>query len=160
MLFTIKKDNKSIVDKKGIIYAILSALFFGTNALIQKYATNNGLVYSQQVYFAGMVFISALVYLIIKEKNISILKQIKEKDNILGMIGGIVYFFASFFSTLAYKHIPGSIAFTIVQLNAVWTVLVGILIFKEIEFKKHWQRIIAGIVLAIIGVIMLLIAQK
>ena len=160
MLFTIKKDNKSIVDKKRIIYAILSALFFGTNALIQKYATNNGLVYSQQVYFAGMVFISALVYLIIKEKNISILKQIKEKDNILGMIGGIVYFFASFFSTLAYKHIPGSIAFTIVQLNAVWTVLVGILVFKEIEFKKHWQRIIAGIVLAIIGVIMLLIAQK
>ena len=90
----------------------------------------------------------------------SSLKQIKEKDNILGMIGGIVYFFASFFSTLAYKHIPGSIAFTIVQLNAVWTVLVGILIVKEIEFKKHWQRIIAGIMLAIIGVIMLLIAQK
>lgn len=45
--------------------------------------------------------------------------------------------FASFFSTLAYKYIPGSIAFTIVQLNAVWTVLVGILIFKEIDFKKN-----------------------
>ena len=42
----------------------------------------------------------------------------------------------------------------------MWTVLVGILIFKETEFKKHWQRIIAGIILAIIGVIMLLITQK
>ena len=105
-----------------------------------------------------MVFISALVYLFIKEKNIKIIKYIKEKDNLLGIVGGVVYFFASFFSTLAYKYIPGSIAFTIVQLNAVWTVLVGILVFKEI--KKHWQRIIAGIILAIIGVIMLLIAQK
>ena len=156
MLFTIKNKDERIVDKKGIIYAILSALFFGTNALIQKYATNNGLVYSQQVYFSGSVFISAFVYLFVKEKNIKFLRDIKSKDNILGIIGGFIYFFASFFSTLAYKYIPGSIAFTIVQLNAVWTVLV----FKEIDFKKNWIRILLGIILAIIGVIMLLFAQN
>lgn len=160
MLFTIKNSKEKTVDKKGIIYAILSALFFGINALIQKYATNNGLVYSQQVYFAGLVFISSIVYLLVTEKNIIVLKNINKKDNILGIVGGCIYFFASFFSTLAYKYIPGSIAFTIVQLNAVWTVLVGILLFKEIDFKKHWSRIILGILLAIIGVIMLLFAQK
>lgn len=160
MLFTIRNSKEKIVDKKGIIYAILSALFFGTNALIQKYATNNGLVYSQQVYFSGLVFISSIVYLLITEKNINALKDINKKDNILGIVGGCTYFFASFFSTLAYKYIPGSIAFTIVQLNAVWTVLVGIIIFKEINFKKHWLRIILGILLAIIGVVMLLLAQK
>ena len=160
MLFTIRNSKEKIVDKKGIIYAILSALFFGTNALIQKYATNNGLVYSQQVYFSGLVFISSIVYLLITEKNINALKDINKKDNILGIVGGCTYFFASFFSTLAYKYIPGSIAFTIVQLNAVWTVLVGIIIFNEINFKKHWLRIILGILLAIIGVVMLLLAQK
>lgn len=160
MLFTIKNNKEKIIDKKGIIYAILSALFFGINALIQKYATNNGLIYSQQVYFSGLVFVSSIIYLLITEKNISILKNIKTRDNILGIIGGCTYFFASFFSTLAYKYIPGSIAFTIVQLNAVWTVLVGIIIFKEIDFKKHWLRILLGILLAIIGVIMLLLAQK
>lgn len=160
MLFTIKNKNEKIVDRKGIIYAILSALFFGVNALIQKNATNNGLVYSQQVYFSGLIFISAFIYILIKEKNIKILADIKNKYNILGVIGGSIYFFASFFSTLAYKYIPGSIAFTIVQLNAVWTVLVGILIFKEIDFKKNWIRIMLGILLSIIGVIMLLLAQN
>lgn len=160
MLFTIKNSEEKVVDKKGIIYAILSAIFFGTNALIQKYATNHGLVYSQQVYFSGLVFLSALIYLFIKEKNIKILTEIKSKDNFLGVIGGGIYFFASFFSTLAYRYIPGSIAFTIVQLNAVWTVLVGILIFKEINFKENWKRIVLGIVLAVIGVIMLLFAQN
>lgn len=135
-------------------------MFFGTNALIQKYVTNNGLIYSQQVYFSGFVFISALIYIFIKEKNIKILADVKSKDNILGIIGGAIYFFASFFSTLAYKYIPGSIAFTIVQLNAVWTVLVGILIFKEVDFKKNWLRIVSGIILAIIGVVMLLFAQN
>lgn len=160
MLFTIKNKEEKVLDKKGIIYAILSALFFGTNALIQKYVTNNGLVYSQQVYFSGLVFISAFTYIIFKEKNIKCLLDIKSKDNILGIAGGFLYFFASFFSTLSYKYIPGSIAFTIVQLNAVWTVLVGILIFKEINFKKNWKRIMLGIVLAIIGVVMLLLAQN
>lgn len=160
MLFTIKNKNEEIVDRKGIIYAILSAVFFGVNALIQKNATNNGLIYSQQVYFSGLIFISAFIYILIKEKNIKILADIKNKDNILGVIGGSVYFFASFFSTLAYKYIPGSIAFTIVQLNAVWTVLAGILMFKEIDFKKNWIRIILGILLSVIGVIMLLFSQN
>lgn len=160
MLFTIKNQNEKVVDKKGILYAILSALFFGINALIQKYVTNQGLVYAQQVYFSGFVLISAGIYLLGKEKNIEFLKNIKSKDNILGIVGGCIYFFASFFSTLAYQYIPGSIAFTIVQLNAVWTVLVGILVFREINFKENWKRIIAGIILAIIGVIMLLLAQN
>ncbi len=160
MLFTVKNKDEKIVDKKGIIDAIFSALFFGINALIQKFATNHGLVYSQQVYFSGFVFISALVYLLLKEKNIKILKNVKQKDNVLGIVGGAIYFFASFFSTLAYQYIPGSIAFTIVQLNAVWTVLVGIVIFKEINFKENWKRILLGILLAIIGVVMLLLAQN
>ncbi len=160
MLFTIRKREEQILDKKGIIWAILSAIFFGINALIQKFATNNGLIYAQQVYFSASVFISALVYIWFKEKSIIFMKDIKSKQNILGIIGGITYYFASFFSTLAYKYIPGSIAFTIVQLNAVWTVLVGILMFKEIDFKKNWLRILTGMVFAIIGVIMLLFAQK
>lgn len=160
MLFTIKKREEKIIDKKGIFYAIFSALFFGINALIQKYATNHGLIYSQQVYFSGFVFLSALVYLWIKEKDRKTLKDFKNRNNLLGMVGGAIYFFASFFSTLAYQYIPGSIAFTIVQLNAVWTVLVGILIFKEINFKENWGRILLGILLAIIGVIMLLLAQN
>ena len=160
MIFKIKNEQEKVVDKKGIIYAILSAMFFGTNALIQKYVTNNGLIYSQQVYFSGLVCISAFTYIIIKEKNVKFLFNIKSKDNVLGIVGGFLYFFASFFSTLSYKYIPGSIAFTIVQLNAVWTVLVGILIFKEIDLKKNWKRIMLGIVLAIIGVVMLLFAQN
>lgn len=160
MLFTIRKREEQILDKKGIIWAILSAIFFGINALIQKFATNNGLIYAQQVYFSASVFISALVYIGFKERSIIFMKDIKSKQNILGIIGGITYYFASFFSTLAYKYIPGSIAFTIVQLNAVWTVLVGILMFKEIDFKKNWLRILTGMVFAIIGVIMLLFAQK
>lgn len=160
LLFTIRNKEEKIVDRKGIIYAIISALFFGTNALIQKYVANNGLIYSQQVYFSISVLVTSILYITVKDKKFKNISSINSKDNLLGLIGGIIYYFASFFSTLAYKYIPGSIAFTIVQLNAVWTVLVGILIFKEVNFKANWIRIITGMVFAILGIVMLLFAQK
>ena len=95
-VFIIKNQDEKIVDKKGIIYAILSALFFGTNAFIQKYATNHSLVYSQQVYFSALVFLSALLYIFVKEKDIKVLNYIKNKDNMLGMVGGCIYFLLLF----------------------------------------------------------------
>lgn len=159
-LFTIKNKEEKVIDKKGIIYAAISAIFFGVNALIQKNATNNGLVYAQQVYFSLFAFLSSAIYLIIKNKNLKEITNIKDKNNLLALLGGIIYYFASYFSVLAYKFIPASIAFTIVQLNAVWTIIVGILVFKEIDFKKNWIRILLGICFAIIGVVMLLFAQK
>ena len=160
MLFTIKRDDEVIIDKKGIIYAIVSALFFGTNAWLRKYVTAEGFVYAQQLYGSIAVFITALIYIVIKDRNGKELLNLKDKNNYLAIVGGSIYYFASYFFVLAYNYIQGSIAFTIVQLNAVWTVLVGILVFKEMNFKKNWLRISAGIIVAIIGVVMLLFAQK
>jgi glucose uptake protein GlcU len=160
VLFTIKKDNEIIIDKKGILYAVTAALFFGTNALIRKYVTNHDLVYAQQIYSSLSVFIPAALYLLFKDKNFIKKINIKAKDNYWALIGGAVYYFASYTFVLAYKYIAGSIAFTIVQLNAVWTVLVGILIFKEIDFNRNKLRIIMGIIFSILGVIALLYAQK
>jgi glucose uptake protein GlcU len=160
ILFTIKKEEQKKIEIKSVGYAVISAVFFGTNALIMRFATREGFLYAQQLYFSAFVFISAVVYLLIKEKKINELKNISNKKNLLGVIGGAIYYFASYFSASSFKYIEGSIGFTIVQLNGVWTILVGILIFKEIDFKKNWLRIVIGILFAVTGVIMLLLAQK
>jgi drug/metabolite transporter (DMT)-like permease len=147
------------IDKIGIIYAIIAALFFWTNAFIQKYVTNQGFIFSQQVYFSLFVFFSACGFLWIKKKKLYELKNFYNKNNLLAISGGCLYFFATLSSTFAYSLIPGSISFTIVQLNAVRTVLIGILIFKEISRKQHRKQILLGIVFSILGIIALLYAQ-
>jgi len=157
ILFTVKDKENIKNNKKGIIYALLAAIFFGIFALIQKYLTNKGLIYSQHIYISLFIFISASICVLLKEKS---LKEIKNKYTYLSILSGILYYFVSFFSTLAYKYIPGSIAFMIHQLNAVWLFLFGVFIFKEINFKKNYIKLSIGLVFSLIGIFMLLLAKN
>ena len=158
MLLTIKEDASKKVNKKGIIYALSAALFYGINALMRKYTSAANLIYEQQLYSSIFMVLSALIYILIKKnKN---LEKITKKDNLLAVFAGIIYYFATYFFITAYKYIQGSIAYTIVQLNTVFTVFFGIFVFKELEFKRNWIRIILGVMLSIIGLFMLMIAQK
>lgn len=62
LLFTIKKDNNNKVNKSGIIYACIASLFLGINSLIQKYATNCGFIYTQQLYQSISILITSYIY--------------------------------------------------------------------------------------------------
>lgn len=158
MLLTIKEENKNNINKKGILYALGAALFYGINALMRKYTSDANLIYEQQLYSSIFMFLSALIYMSMKKDKT--VRNITKKDNILAIFAGIIYYFATYFFITAYKYIQGSIAYTIVQLNTVFTIFFGIFIFKELSFKKHWKRIILGVIFSIMGLVMLMIAQK
>lgn len=160
LLFTIKKRDNKKIDKSGIIYACIASLFLGVNALIQKYVTNCGFVYTQQLYQSITIMIASYIYIIIKDKNINKLRNITFKNIILAFLGGFLYYFATYFNTLSYKHLPASIAFTIVNMSGIWSVMIGILIFKEIDFKKNYKRIILGIIFSAIAIIALLFGKN
>lgn len=159
LLFTIKKDNNKKVDRLGIIYACIASLFLGMNALIQKYVTNCDFIYTQQLYQSITIMITSYLYIIIKDKNTKQLGQIDFKNRILAFIGGSLYYFATYFNTLSYKYLPASIAFTIVNMSGVWSVIIGVLIFKEIDFKKNFKRIMVGLILSIIAIFALLFGK-
>lgn len=161
ILLTIKnKTEGEIFDKKGIIYALISALFYGVNALMRKYTSDVNLIYEQQLYSAIFMLLTCLIYILIKDKNMKKVGKIISRDNVLAILAGIVYYFATYFFITAYQYIQGSIAYTIVQLNTIFTIFFGIWVFKELEFKKNWIRISLGVILAIVGLIILMIAQK
>ena len=158
-LFTIKKSEENQIDKKSIWLAVTGACLFGVNAMLQKIAINDGLgTQAQQLYFSSFVFISALIFILFKDHSLKELTQIKKKDNWLGVLGGLLYFFASLTSIISNHLIPASIAFTVIQFNAVWTILIGVFIFKEINWHKHWLRLLLGIILSIISIGFLVMA--
>ncbi len=160
LLFTIKKHDNNKIDKLGIIYACISSLFLGINALIQKYVTNCGFIYTQQLYQSITIMVTSYVYIMIKDKTTKNLQNITLKNKILAFLGGLLYYFATYFNTLSYTHLPASIAFTIINMSGIWSVLIGILIFKEIDFKKNYKRIILGVVLSIIAIFVLLFGKS
>jgi glucose uptake protein GlcU len=128
--------------------------------MLQKIAVDNGLgIQAQQLYFSSFVFISAATFVLFKFRTLHILTEINRRDNWLGIVGGVLYFFASLTSITSNHMIPASITFTIIQFNAVWTILVGVLVFKEIDYRKHWLRLLVGVSFAIASIVLLLFAR-
>lgn len=160
LFFTNTSSNISKhINTNGIFLALLSALGFGSVAVIQKHVTAQVGVYTQQVIWSFSIFICLLIYILINNKIKEVLNS-KKKDIALGLGAGIFYLGASIFQLYSYKYIPASIGFTIIQLNAFWTIIIGITIFKEIDLKQYKKQVGFGLLFTLIGVLLLLLARK
>lgn len=160
LAFTISNGvDKKVEEKRGVILALFSGLGFGTVAVIQKYVTSNVGVYTQQVVWSWTIFVSLLIYLLFRRSLTSLINHSK-KDLLLAFIGGFVYLGASYFQLFSYKYIAASIGFTVIQMNALWTILIGIFVFKEINLKVHYKRVLIGLLCAIVGIIILAFAKR
>lgn len=159
MIFSTKEKDATTVDKVGIAYALLAAVFYGIYTFVKKHLTNEGALFSQQIYTSLFVFISAASYTLIKYRTLKISAPKKKREIALPLLGGALFFGNASFNVLAYKYIEGSIASMLHQLNAIWLLLIGVFVFKEINFKKHWIRLVIGLILSIIGVVMLILAK-
>lgn len=156
LTLVVNESNKPKIKFKYIIIALMAAFLYGLTGFIRKVVTIQGLVYIQQVYTSlGLVLIS-LIYLLIKKQRYLFRKE-KIKSYTYASLSGMFYYFASFFMLLSYKKIEGSIALPIIQLNSIWSGIIGIVIFKEINCKKHYRRLLLGLLMGIIGIVLLVI---
>ena len=156
MLFTIKTENDSKrSNMSGILFAVFAAICFGVTAFINKIITDQGFIYSQLLYHSLSVVVSAaLIFVIQTRKPKEILRF--SRENWLPVMSGTMFLTATILSIYSYTMIAGSVSWSITQLNAVWTILIGIFVFREVSFKKHWLRITTGFIFAIIAIVFLL----
>ncbi len=151
------QQEEGKIDKVGIMMAVASALCYSANSLIRKMVTGFGFIYSQQAYTSLTITVCLFIFLLFRKNNISACNERENfrKTNLVGLTAGVCYFLASITLTLSYTYISGTVAFTISQLCTVWIALCGVFVFKEICFKKHWARIVLGLVLSFFGILML-----
>jgi glucose uptake protein GlcU len=159
--FTISNSKEERrANLNGIYLATISGLAFGIVTVINKHVTTEVGVYSQQVVWSLGIFLSLFAYILGQKSLRQGLRIITRKDSILGLGAGVLYLGASFFMLEAYRYIPAAIGFTIIQLNAIWTILIGIIVFKELPFRSNYKRIVAGFIFALLGIILLAFARK
>jgi len=160
-LFTIKSDDTDKQSKingaSGILFALAAAVCFGVTAFINKIVTNHGFIYSQLLYHSLSVVVSAAMIFIFQTRKPKEIFHIS-RANLLPVMSGAMFLAATILSIFSYTMIAGGVSWSITQLNAVWTILIGIFIFKEVSFKKHWLRIMAGFVFAVAAIVFLLFA--
>jgi glucose uptake protein GlcU len=152
------KKIESATNLRGVHLAVLSGFGFGTVAMIQKYVTSNTGVYLQTVIWSLSITFSIGLLLLFTKQSLPKL-NIADKESRLPLLAGVLYFAASLMQLLAYKQLPASIVFTIIQLNAVWTVAIGVLYFKEISVITHYKRLLLGFLFTFAGIALLSLAK-
>lgn len=158
VLFTIKSDNGgNRSNLGGILHALFAAVCFGVTAYINKIITMQGFLYSQLLYHSLSVVVSAAVIFFIQTRKAKELLRFSH-ENRLPAASGAMFLAATILSIFSYTMISGGVSWSITQLNAVWTILIGIFIFKEVSFKKHLLRIMAGFAFAVAAIAFLLMA--
>jgi Putative glucose uptake permease len=160
LFLNIKHSDGNKINPKGISLAILSALMFGIVTVLNKFVTDNSGVYAQLIVWSFFTFATIAIYILIKKNLRTEFKLTTKRDVGLGFIGGLLYSAAGFLMLKSYSYIPASISFTIIQLNFLWVIIIGIVFFKEIDYKKNIWRILGGIIFAAVGIFLLFYAKK
>lgn len=143
-------------DRRGVWLALGSALVFGIAAAYTKaFATGAdtpSLAFGASIGFAAVAWLAALVT---KQAREALTSGSHELG--LALLGGAIFASSIWCMALTFRYLPVSVGYTIIQLNTVWVVLVGVLWFKEIRVAEHGARILLGLVLAVMGVLVLLV---
>lgn len=141
--------NKKIF--KGTLYTLLAAMCFGGTAPIAKYIYGYGITpnFMLALRFSFAAIILWIYILIFKEKiNAKVSKkQFKE----LFVIGGIVYFFTTFFYFNAIKFIPISLHVIIFYTYPLMVNIFSILFLNEICTKKQ----VFSLIISFLGIVMI-----
>jgi DME family drug/metabolite transporter len=160
LFFNIKREDEKKIEPKGVMLAVLSALMFGLVTVLNKFITDSSAIYTQLVVWSFFTLATITIYILSKKDIRNEFLLTAKKDIRLGFIGGLLYSLAGFLMLKSYSHIPASISFTIIQLNALWVITIGIVFFKEIDYKKNSWRILGGLLFAAIGIFLLFYAKK
>lgn len=158
LTLVINEEQKPKIKAKYIFLALLSSVLYGINGFLRKTVTLQGFIYTQQIFSSLGILVLAFCYHLVREKGINIIKEDRKKY-FLAALSGFFYYFASYFMLMAYKNIEGSIAFMIIQLNSIWTCLIGIFVFKEINYKVYYKRLLLGLLFAFSGLTLLIMCQ-
>src|SRR3989338_5590263 len=148
IFFTIRETvEEQRVGDRAIYFALMSAVAFGVVTIINKHVTMVSGVYLQQIVWSSSIFLSLLVYMLWSNGTVRSIFAVPRRQITLGLLAGFLYLGASYFMLTAYRHLPASIGFTIIQLNAVWTIAIGIFFFKEIHAQRHLWRVAFGLIM-------------
>ncbi len=147
VLVGITKKEKEKSTKKGIIFALLAALFFGSTFVPLKLTGMSGGQFFFQMSI-GIIVTSAFIFIL----KIDIPKNLQIKE---GLSSGILWAIASIFGIYANLILGLSRGGPLTQTCALIGALFGLFYFKEFTEKKQIIQIIVSSIIVVTGAILI-----
>ncbi len=157
--FTRDEQTHHKTISKGILLSLSAACCYASYLVpMRKTAFAMGYLDYTCWMTAGMIILTWLVTIFTRNEMIE-LKKYSRKDFILALSGGVAWSVGFITLCASFELIDLSVAWSLSNLNTVPAVLVGILIFKEVDWQKRKRLIIPGLIAAAVGTVFLALAK-
>lgn len=143
----IKKQVKETARKRGIIFAIVAGILFGSTYVPFKMFGTIGNEYFFQMSI-GLILTSTVIFLL--KKSIPTKLQIKK-----GFMSGIIWSIGNLFGTYTVAILGISRGLPLTQLAVLISTTWGLFYFKEFKEKNQIFQIILSSLIIVIGAVLL-----
>lgn len=156
-----KEENRGHATWTGVVCSVLAAIFYAAYTIPFKMVILAGVSTSQLVMFMGQgAFVAIIIIFLIKERTFARWAQQPAAHHWYSVAAGGIWSLAVLSMAGGIKLIGLSVTWPIANLNTVVAVLFAILFFREIDLRKYSGRMIAGLLCALAGVLLLAAAKS
>jgi glucose uptake protein GlcU len=145
---------------KGILYALAAALAYASYLVPLKRALATIGYWAFTPWMALGITVTATVVLLAQPGGLRSLNAWSLRSHSLSLLGGLAWVTA-FLCLAASINLSGlAIAWPLSNLNTLPAVALGLLVFREVDMRKQWPKLLIGLGAALVGTVLLGMARS
>jgi glucose uptake protein GlcU len=141
---------------KGYLIPIVASFLYGLNGLFMKMLIIWKVPLPQENLGIGVgALLGGAAIYAAKGKRFGDLGRWPKRDHIFALVGGLIWAVALITMLLSIEYAGLAVAWSLMNLSVVVSVLYGVVVLKEIDLRSRWGHVAIGLLLACLGVIAL-----
>lgn len=145
----------------GYLIPIIASVLYGLNGLLMKWLIAGGVPRPQMNLGIGTgAFAGGLIVYATVKRRLDFLRAVGAGQHLAAVLGGVIWAIALVTMIVAIDFAGLAVAWSLMNLSIVVSVLYGVVILREVDVRRRWGQVAAGLVLATLGVLSLYLSKK
>ena len=145
---------------RGYLWSAVASVVYGVNGLLMNICIRHDVPMPQMNLFIGIgAIVGGLGIYALRKRRLDIIAAASPRDHAWAIGGGLVWAAGLVSMVLSMGYIGVAVSWAVLNLSIVVSVLYGVFILREVEMRRHWGRIAAGLAIACIAVAVLYLSK-
>lgn len=145
---------------KGYLVPVISSFLYGVNGIFMTWVTASDVPLPLANFGIGVgALLGGVILYAATGKRLGDLVNYRLADHALAVLGGLIWAAGLVTMLLSIKYAGLAVAWSLMNLSVVVSVLYGVVVFKEIDLRRRWGQVAVGLLLACLGVAALYLSK-
>jgi glucose uptake protein GlcU len=155
-----REESVPNASLKGYLMPIAASIFYGVNGLFMKWLLEHKVPRPLIGLGIGIGALGAAIaiYAVVR-RRVDFVPAASGSDHGLALLGGVTWAIGLVTMLMAIEYAGVAVGWSLMNLSIVVSVLYGVVILREIDFRRKWLQIGGGLALAFLGIAALTLAK-